>query len=99
MMVTNHMNMMFSYLSDRVERDEATNAFVVIENLCFMHEIKKAKTLKHWDSPSPSFLKCLEEWILDKKVLVMVFPVFMADMKHWLAFRIDFENAEIAYGT
>ena len=98
MMATDHMNMMFSYLSDHAECDEATDAFIVINNLHFMHEIEKAKTSRHWDSPSPSFLRCLEEWILDKKVLAMVFPVFLADMKHWLAFWINFENKEIAYG-
>jgi hypothetical protein len=84
MMATDHMNMMFSYLSDRAECDEVTDRFIVIENLCFMHQIEKAKTPNHWDSPSSSFLKRLKEWILDKKVLAMVFPVFLADMKHWL---------------
>lgn len=98
MMATDHINMMFAHLADRAESDDATDDFLVIENLRFMHEIEKAKSPKHWDSPSSSFLQRLEGRVLQKKLEAMIFPVYITKARHWLAFRIDFKNEELAYG-
>jgi hypothetical protein len=99
MMATDHINMMFAHLADRAETDKVTDDFVMIENLRFMHEIEKANSYTYWDSPSPSFLRRLEERVLQKALTAMIFPVYLANMRHWLAFRIDFENKELAYGN
>jgi hypothetical protein len=99
MMATDHINMIFAHLGDCAESDEATDEFLTIENLQFIHEIEKANEYSYWDSPSPSFLRRLEERALHNKLTAMVFPVYVAKVKHWLAFRIDFENEELAYGT
>ena len=99
MMATDHINMMFAYLADHAEGDKATDNFLTIKNLRFIYEIEKAKYSKYWDSPSPSFLWRLEERVLQKSLAAMTFPVYITNMRHWLVFRIDFENEELAYSA
>jgi len=65
----------------------------------FIYEIEKAKSSKYWDSLSPSFLQHLEERVLQKSLAAMTFPVYITNMRHWLVFRIDFENEELAYSA
>jgi len=41
MMGTDHINMMFAYLSERAEEDPTTDGFVTIERLRFMKAVEK----------------------------------------------------------
>lgn len=98
MMNTDHVNMMFSHLSDRAEQDTMTDSFVVIEKLRFMNAIEKVSDAKDHDQPSQPFLRRLENKIKKKDVQALVFPVYMKKEKHWLTMRADFEEKELSYG-
>ena len=97
-MNTDNMNMMFLHLSNRAEKDEFMDSLIIIETLWFMFVIGKATTEKHYDQPSSSYLHCLKGRIQNEGVVALVFTAHMEDEKHWLAFWVDFENKEIAYG-
>jgi hypothetical protein len=99
MMNTDHINMMFSHLSDRAEQDTMIDSFVVIEKLRFMNAIEKVSDAKGRDQPSQPFLRRLEDKIKKKDIQAVVFPVYMKKEKHWLTMRADFEEKEISYGA
>ncbi|KAG6906429.1 hypothetical protein DXG01_013965 [Tephrocybe rancida] len=92
------VDMMFSHLSDRVERDETVETLVIIETLRFMHEISKAKTAGYYNQPSSPFLCRLEERIDSGQQEVLIFPAHLESQQHWLTFKIDFSTREICYG-
>lgn len=95
MMNTDHINMMFSYLSERAEEDPKIDTFVAIEQLRLMQAIEKVATSKR---TSTGFLKRLEGRIEQEDILAIIFPVHMLQEKHWVTMRIDFERGEISYG-
>ena len=99
LMNTDHINMMFSYLSDRAEKDELTDASVIIETLRFMHAIEKASSATDFNKPSETYLQRLEERIRRENITALMIPVHMLAEMHWVAIRIDFEEQEIAIGA
>lgn len=100
MMNSYHINMMFAHLSDRIEKDETIDSLVAVETLRFWGEIDKAKSAKFFEkAPGSAFLRRLEKRILDEELDFLVFPVRMDSQMHWLTFKLDFKNCELAYGT
>lgn len=95
MMSTDHINMMFSYLSERAEEDPKIDTFVAIEQLRLMQAIEKAATTKDVSTP---FLRRLEARIEKHDLQAVIFPVYMVQEKHWITVRIDFEGKQISYG-
>ena len=99
MMNSYHINMMFAHLSDRIEKDETIDSLVAVETLRFWGEIDKAKSAKSFKKAFRSaFLQRLEKRILDEELDFLVFPVQMDSQMHWLTFKLDFKNCELAYG-
>jgi len=92
------VNMMFSHLSDRAEQDAALDGFVIIENLRFIHDIEKAASENDHNKPLTTFLKRLEDRIRNTRSDVLIFPVFLKAVNHWLAFKIDFADGAVSYG-
>lgn len=89
-----HINMMFSYLAERAQDDEDIDTHVDIEGLRFMRAIDKVSK----NQASMKFLQQLEKKVEKAEVLVIEFPVYLEKEKHWVAGRVDFENAEISFG-
>ena len=90
---------MFAHISDRIENDETIDSLVAVETLRFWTEIDKAKSAKYFEKASGSaFIRRLEMRILDEELDFLVFPVRMDSQTHWLTFKLDFKNCELAYG-
>lgn len=100
MMNSYHINMMFAHLSDRIEKDETIDSLVAVETLQLWGEIDKVKSAKFFEkTPVSAFLQRLEKRILDEEIDFLVFPVRVDSQTHWLTFKLDFKNCELAYGT
>jgi len=97
-MSTSHINMMFSHLSDRVESDETLDSLVSVEMLRFWDEIKKAKSIDHFNAVSSRFMRRLERRLKDEEIDYLVFPTRMDLEEHWLPFSLDFRSNELSYG-
>ena len=98
MMGTDHINMMFAYLSELAERDPVIDNYVVIERLRFMKAVEKAVCAKEKDGKSERWLGLLEDKVRSGDIKAVVLPVYLEKFKHWITIRIDFEEEEISYG-
>jgi len=96
-----HINMMFRNLSDRAEKVESLDSFIVIEDLRFMGDINKATSACDHNKPLTTFLRRLEERIMSgsMKSDTLLFPAHLPKHKHWVAIKIDFEAETISYGA
>lgn len=93
------IDMMFSQLSERAERDPILDEFIIIETLRFMNDINKAISMEDHNEPLTPFLKRLEDRIRGTESDTLIFPAFLHVAKHWLAFKIDFRRLEVSYGA
>ena len=98
MMGTDHINMMFAYLSKLAERDPVIDNYVIIERLRFMKAVEKAVRAKEKDGKSEWWLGLLEDKVRSGDIKAVVLPVYLEKFKHWITIRIDFEEEEISYG-
>ena len=97
-MVTSHINMMFSHLSDRVENDDALDCLVAVETLRLWTEINKAKSMNDFNKEPAHFLRRLEQRLKDDKIDYLIFPTRNDVEEHWLTFKLDFRSNELSYG-
>lgn len=97
-MSTSHINMMFSHLSDRVEKDETLDCLVAVETLRLWTEINKATSINDFNKESARFLRRLEKRLKDEEIDYLIFPTRNDSEEHWLTFKLDFRSNELSYG-
>ncbi|KAF8228718.1 hypothetical protein L208DRAFT_1403197 [Tricholoma matsutake] len=89
------IDMMATHLLTRASQDPSCTT--VIEQLRFMHNIEKAKSVHYHTNSLINFLKWLEEQFKSSVLHTLYFPVHFKQKWHWLSFKIDFKKQQLAY--
>lgn len=96
---TNTVNMMVHWIMARVaESEELTSQFEIL-GLELWNKIEQAEGSEAFADPEklPGFVKRLRDR-LQNTTKTLLFPVFVKDLKHFVAIKVDFDSKTFSYG-
>jgi hypothetical protein len=82
----------------KLQRRAESNGRFIIADLCFQHEIEKAKNIRDFNKPSRGLLQKLEVRLVGSP-RSLFFPIHVSEQLHFVAVRVDFEKQAVSYGN
>lgn len=95
---TGMVDCMMAYLMERLQSQPESDQVYAIETLQFMFEVEKWAKQKDGGGKPPRYLRRLKALLSTGKE-ALLFPLFWAEIHHFLGVKVDIAKAEIIYGT
>ncbi|KAH9841944.1 uncharacterized protein C8Q71DRAFT_885445 [Rhodofomes roseus] len=93
-----HIDMFATHLAKRVHRNRTLAKSVVVANLVFMREVEAAAAMKPSEYEPSAFLRDYKDLFTTHRRERLLFPVYVASARHWVAVEVNFRTKSISYG-